>query len=79
MFWHLAITPSLKGSKASYIKPNTLETRPPNREEYAEPKDVQEDSGVAQARIQLSHVKNVIQKLSKQPLLTVLISTLPPS
>lgn len=50
---------------------------PPNTEEYAELEDVQEDGGVAQARIQLSHVKNVIQKLSKEPLLIVLTSILP--
>lgn len=45
----------------------------PNREECADTKDVQEDARVAPARIQRSHVKNVTQKLSKEPLLIVLI------
>lgn len=74
MFWHLAVTPSLNGSKASYIKPNILKTCPLDREEYAESKDVQEDGGVTQARLQLGHIKNVAQKLSGEPLLIVLIS-----
>lgn len=48
---------------------------PPNRE-YAKPKNMKEEGVVAQARIQLSHVKNVIQKLIKESMLILLISIL---
>lgn len=38
--------------------------------------DIQEDGSVALARIQLSHVKNIVSKLPKELLLLVLLPNL---